>query len=455
MNIKFYWSKFTSNSLRKRLAADAQSYDLDKHGWTSAERQFCSIFKPFFSTVSKNRFNEDLEFLQLAGDTDTKPMSVFMYVFLFVLVLGESFGFNILLASYVGREVTPNVANLVGIVLAFVVAGILAYFTHKVGAQTKKTHSKRACNKEFKELRAIGEEGFTKKIGLGDQSCDADKRSYVRTMNRIANSGGDLGSYAMAVVFAIVVVVFAVAMWGIRHTEMISSDTEASGAMSQSQTNNTSPFPPSAPAAMTDAQAAVDKTALNESNQGKVISADLAFGVFSLIFLLTQGVGFYGAFTHTFSGGDLSESAYKNTKGFKSYDDYRMTYQPYIDVINAELKAFQAHLKMTGRTDRTYEKTFSDYLILEAALRDRADEEVTNKNPAPAPAPAPVASIEEVKERINALSSMADAVAYIKGLPGNVQAELKPWLLERKAKREEAEKQKNSGLSDQDLKDLL
>jgi hypothetical protein len=451
VNIYFYWSKFTSNSLRKRLAADAQSYDLDRNGWTSAERQYCSIFKPYFSAVTKNRFNEDLEFLQLAGDTDTKPMSAFLYAFLFILVLGESFGFNILLASYVGREVTPNVANIVGVVLAFVVAGLLAFITHYVGAQTKKTYAKRACHKEFMELRAVGEEGFMKKIGLGPQNADADRKSYVRTMNRIANSGGDRGSYVMAVIFAVIVVVFAVAMWGIRHTEMISSDTEASAAMGQSS-NNASPFPPSAPASMTEAQAAVDKSAAGESAKGKVMSADLAFGVFSLIFLLTQGVGFYGAFTHTFSGGSNSASAYNNTKGFKSYDDYKMTYQPYIDVINAELKAFQSQLKMSGRIDRNYEKTFSDYLALEAAASDS-----TNSIP-PAlekTASAPVTvSIEEAKAKIDTLNT-ADAMVYIKSLPANIQTDLKPWLLERKAKREEAEKAKSSGLSDQDLENLL
>jgi hypothetical protein len=280
------------------------------------------------------------------------------------------------------------------------------------------------------ELRSIGEAGFTGSIGLESQDADADQKSYVRTMNRIAKSGGDRGSYVLAIIYAVVVVVFAVVMWGIRHTEMMSSETEASAAMGQTSISS-SPFPPAAPASMTDAQGAVDKVAAGESAKGKNMSADLAFGVFSLIFLLTQGVGFLGAFTHTFSGGRNSAGAYKNTKGFMSYDDYKVTYQPYIDAIDAELKAFQAQLKMSGRIDRNYEKTFSDYLTLEAAI-----------------------SIEEAKEKIDSLNT-ADAVAYIKSLPANIQIDLKPWLLERKAKREEAEKAKNSGLSDQDLENLL
>jgi hypothetical protein len=453
VNIYFYWSKFTSKSLRKRLAADAQSYDLDRNGWTSAERQFCSIFKPFFSAVTKKRFNQDLEFLRLAGDTDTKPMSAFLYVFLFILVLGESLGFNILLASYLGREVTPNLASLVGVVLAFVVAGILALITHLIGSQTKKTYAKRACYKEFMELRSIGEAGFTGSIGLESQDADADQKSYVRTMNRIAKSGGDRGSYVLAIIYAVVVVVFAVVMWGIRHTEMMSSETEASAAMGQTSISS-SPFPPAAPASMTDAQGAVDKVAAGESAKGKNMSADLAFGVFSLIFLLTQGVGFLGAFTHTFSGGRNSAGAYKNTKGFMSYDDYKVTYQPYIDAIDAELKAFQAQLKMSGRIDRNYEKTFSDYLTLEAAASDSANSTpVVIEKSAIAAVPVPI-SIEEAKEKIDSLNT-ADAVAYIKSLPANIQIDLKPWLLERKAKREEAEKAKNSGLSDQDLENLL
>jgi hypothetical protein len=446
MNIKFYWSKFTSNALRKRLAADAQSYDIDKNGWTSAEKQFCSIFKPFFSTVSQKNFNESLEFLQLSGDRDVKPMSQFMYAFLFFLVVGESLGFNILLASYLNREVTPNLANLVGIVFAFVVAGLLALLTHKVGAQTKKTYSKRACHKEFMELRAIGEVGFTNPIGLGPQNFDAGEKNYVRTMNRIANSGGDRGSYAMAVVFAIVVVALAVTMWAIRHSEMISSETDASGAISKCEATNASPFPSAAPSAMTGAQATTDNAACNESAKGKTMSADLAFGVFSLIFLLTQGVGFYGAFIHTFAGGGTSESAYNNTKGFKSYDDYRMTYQPYIDTINAELKAFQAQLKMTGRIDRAYQKTFSDYLALEAAASENLN--ITSTL---------AVSIDEAKAKIEPMTP-ADSVAftaYMKSLPENIRNELQPWLIERKAKRLEAEKQSEIGLSDQELKDLL
>jgi hypothetical protein len=137
-----------------------------------------------------------------------------------------------------------------------------------------------------------------------------------------------------------------------------------------------------------------------------------------------------------------------------SYDDYKVTYQPYIDAIDAELKAFQAQLKMSGRIDRNYEKTFSDYLTLEAAASDSANSTpVVIEKSAIAAVPVPI-SIEEAKEKIDSLNT-ADAVAYIKSLPANIQIDLKPWLLERKVKREEAEKAKNSGLSDQDLENLL
>jgi hypothetical protein len=450
MNIYYFWSKWQSSSLKRRLSKDEHALQPGTMpGWTAAEEQFCSLFKPYFSSLSRELFTKRVEFLKLAGDADVRPMPGWLYVVIFMLVVGESLGFLYLASSFIGQEISANTATYVTVILALVFATILAFITHKAGEEYKTSSAKRDCFTQYKTRGQVGAMYHTSSIGLNEaQDKDEGQPAYTRRMNRIAIGEGDLGSFKLTKIFLTVVVLFAILMTGMRFYSFHAEQTRDSSALCStvggaSGSGGTSPFPK----VMTDSQSETDCSASKEASNDTTMSATAAFLVFALIFLLTQTVGFFAASQHTFTGGANSREAYNETRAFKSFESYERNFMPYIDSINAELKALQSNLQMRSGPNWRPTKTFSDY------LRDTA---LPSARPASAHSQGstPIVSLEQAKLRLTSMTVPDEKMGFIKSLPIEMQKEILVWLQEQK-RISEAEAAKQAGPSDKDFEGLL
>lgn len=440
------------------IARNAKNFENGHPGWMAAEEAVCSVYKRFVSQLPEEKFMQRIEYMRLAGDLGRTPMSAGLSFFLFLLIAAEAMGFSYLLGTWIAFDASANTYEYLMYGIVFVLASVLATVTHKAGEQFYRTRLKRSCFKRYKES---GDDTYhsTRKISLAnDQFSDADEPENTRCMNRIIDNAHDVGSYGWCwVAFLFVMSIFiGAAVMRINHME-VELNRQSQAITEQSSGN---PFAQSrnAPAELVEEQKSVDKKAKSEEISSTQTEGIAAILMLSLIFGVTQIVGFGAGYKHCFAGKEtLKEASGKNhtwfwsekdgafadTWGYSTYDAYWDAMQPVKDIVNARLKKMQSLLKKNSIKNLMLTKTFDDYLDEQNARsqesrdsnnRPRQSQKKMTEVPAPTISEdtAKLSPVEQAKFDIENLSDLEEQKEYFKKLPADLRDAITPWLKARK-----------------------
>lgn len=450
--------------------------DGSRPGWLISEEKLCGAYKPYFGTqLSRNKFMERIEYLKHAGDLGRSPMGAGLMLFLFVLVAAEAMGFSYILGTWAASEGSANLYTKLMYAIVFVLASILAIVTHKAGEQCHRTSLIRSCFKRYKEDKSNTKFHSTRVIALADdQFADAHEPAYSRCMNRIINNPHDMGSYGWCWTAGIFVLLIFIGSATMRFSHMETQLNQEAQAMEQTGGSNPFANTANAPSEMVAAQKESDQKAKKEERASTVIEGGAAIAILSVIFVVTQIVGFGAGTKHCFAGKETykkaegssnfwfwaeHDGAYADTCGYSTYENYAKYLQPRKDQVNTRLKELQHLLVANSTKNIKLSNTFEMYLSAQAA-QERADEEALNMTPVakasiPVIASKPIATLtptEKAKAAIDAMATKEESQAYFLTLPSDVQNELKPWL---KARKEAAEKIQAAQISQAELSDLF
>ena len=330
----FYWNDFwyslprfgkLSKSIRRKDLHTVQDEVTGKAS-TAAQQELLATYFNHIGVVTRERFQNAYQFLLLAKQADRRPMPIWGMPFLFILLVAEALGFGLLLAPFVASEITPNSAQIIGFVIAFVMAIIAAGLTHAAGQEIYETGLIRKMRKVANDTksplykRAIANDE--------DQAVDLGEPDVTRFGNRILESVEDRGSIKFIIVAAIFVVIVLDASTVLRYENLRLAVTQQSALAGSSASTLGNPFatvtsqntlPPDVTQNASDAQARVQA----EENYEQILGGTAGIIGLGVIFLFTQVYSTSLGIQWGHIKRRRVEAAFqKGTQGFSSYEDY-------------------------------------------------------------------------------------------------------------------------------------
>lgn len=437
------------------IARNSKNLEVGRNGWMNAEEKLCGVYKRYVSQLPEDKFLQRIEYMKHAGDLGRTPMGIGLKIFLFILVAAEAMGFSYILGTWAASEGSANLYTKLMYGIVFVLASILAIVTHKAGEQFYRTRLIRSCFKRYKEDN--DQDFSTRVISLSDdQFADEKDPPHTRTVNRIIENPHDHGSFGWSWVAGIFVALIFIGSATMRVSHM---ETELNRQTQATDATISNPFAPSnaLPAEVVSPQQEADKKAKAEERSSTQVEGIAAILVLSVIFVVTQIVGFGAGHKHSFAGKETykkaagsnafwwwseKDGAYADTWGYSTYDSYWEAMQPIKDIVNTRLKDLQHSLKENSHKNLNLTKSFDDYLdeMFAISKRGRAKKNMpdaqinqeTVQNTEPAPEESIPSSVDKAKADIEAISNKLAQQEYYKNLPPEIREELKPWLKQRK-----------------------
>lgn len=465
-----FWYTFPWIGKIKRLSKDpTRSAD---GRWMNAERHLCGDYNKYIHFIGEPVFRNHIEFLRRANDLGRSPTPLWAIILLGVLVIAEGLGFSYLLGGMIATDGSANVRSLLMYAIVTVICIITVAVTHAAGHQYYRTSLLRACFKRFKESGGHGR-FFSGKVVLSDeQTKDDGEPDHTQCANRVCENPADQGSYGIIIVAAIFIAAIAIGSTWMRWENLRKDMIEQTAAVQQKEAASGNPFAAGGAVALPDEvtapQKAADSKAQEEAAAATKSGSLAGFLMLAFIFIVTQLVGIGVGFKYGFAS-KHSREAFKETRGFQTYDAYLAHYQHYIDLATARLHQLQQQMEEDAHQKLNLSKTFRDFIVENAEesakLRHNVNRTVgaafaasaTGAGPAPA-ATAPQ-STGAVAAQLDKLDKMADKEAkkaHLKALQA-VDETLHAAVVEalRVRKEDEERRKQQAAVAEQELDSLL
>lgn len=321
-----------------KLARYSKDYsETQDGGWLNVEATLCRDYARHCTSLSKEQFENDREYLRKSYDHGRKPIPSHVFAGLGLLVALEGLGFSYMLGSWMAIDSSENLRDVLTIAIVVVLATVLLWVTHAAGHQLYRTRLLRSCFRQFQASAITRQHEAVPKaarfttdvISLSDdQSVDDDELSNVQCANRVATHPGDLGSYAWVWVAGIIVVFIAVLSFVLRmeslHGMALDADTP-------------------------DAAAAQEYAAF------------ASFAILSAIFVVTQIVGVGVGYWYGFAGKE-SKEAYKETGGCADFQAYFRPVRQRINLATVRLASLHRMMERNLPQEIQWKRDFVDFI---------------------------------------------------------------------------------------------
>jgi hypothetical protein len=402
----FYWNDFwyalpVFGKLRKAIRAkDLHPVQDEVTGQnsTAAEAELLATYFNHIGVVTRERFQRAYGFLLLAKQADRRPMPVWGMPFLFILLVAEALGFGLLLAPFVASEITPNSAQIIGFVIALVMAIIAAGLTHAAGQEIYETGLIRKMRKVANDTKSPLYK--TAIANDEDQNADLGEADVTRFGNRILESVEDRGSIKFIIVASIFVLIVLGASTVLRYENLRLAVTQqsalagpATGAIAPAGSSG-NPFAsvtnPTLPPDVTQDADAAQARVQAEENYEQILGGTAGIIGLGVIFLFTQVYSTSLGIQWGHIKRRRVEAAFqKGTLGYSSYEDYRR-HQLDPRIRRSERRLQQLRSGLFGDSHLAPSTfTFRSWMDAKLGL-EAGSEHIVPSRPAPAPArPAP------------------------------------------------------------------
>lgn len=371
---------------------------VDRNGLTPAELQLMNEYRASIGAIDPITFNRNREFLSITRQDNRIEAPAFMFPFLLVLLAGEAFGFGLLLAPILAREVTPNEAPYIALVLAFVMAVIAAGLTHGAGRQL---YAWRIIGDMRASARNHGVSPFEKKVDTSkNQSIDDEQFYATRFGNRVLESDHDKPSLLLVWVAIAFIISVGIGSAMLRYANLNESVTQSIVVQSAqssdpfaSSSNSLQGMPPSVVSSAKHAQEHVQAILRGEEMMGGVAG----IAVLTAIFVFTQIFSTYIGFSYGHLGKGNVKDAMNVTQGFKSYELYHTKWLlPKISTVEARLRKLRKKMyRDHSRPDGQSSISFKEWLDLDPDKHQHYDMEDPSPTQRQAPAVAPLSPPNE------------------------------------------------------------
>ena len=344
-----------------------------KEGLPPPEKELCDYYLRYIRGVNERDFDRAMNYLAITQQSSTTPIAVWAVLILFILTAAEAATTGAFIAPFISRLSTGNEITYLGFIGAIVLAVMLLGFTHASGRQMRR----RVAIKNNIGPYATSEKGFFERtITSGmDQEQDHDKPVQMRFANRVLNGAHDRGKIGWSVacvltLSALLIAIFLGRVWENNLVATKASMDQNGSACARAGAGPTSASDPfasmnnapasaspkasggsipgfapgvTAPPDVTCSAQAAQHKGMDEATYDELMAGDAAAFILAIIYLLTQAMGFYFAYTHAFYGD--GEKAYETTRGEPTYLSFRTRYlEPALQRASALLTVLRSEL---------------------------------------------------------------------------------------------------------------
>lgn len=353
-------------------------------GLPPAEESLCSTYIDKLPKTDSEVFARSVEYLKITHQNGRSPMSSVMMGALVLLTVAEAAGTGMLIAPFVASEITGNQMVWIGYVIATVMAAGLLGLTHAAGKEVYKWSAIR------KAIGSVSEtvEGYTgEKINSGDdQSIDKHASAKVRFGSRVLDGAHDRGSLFVPAIAVVLLLVLLTGITWMRIKGIQIDMTHRAADQASSGAGNPFASVPGLGASMPLPDSVVDasratQTKVDAELNDELFSQGIAGAiVLAIIYLITQALGFFQAFSSTFIGD--GKNAYRQTHGHTSFQSYfAKGIKPALDRGNMRLTELRTHLGREVPKYREYVSKVSCHEFYNRRQHEEAGHRLPQRRP--------------------------------------------------------------------------
>ena len=299
-----------------------------KDGWPSVESDICGDYKNYYDDHDRDSslYRKSKDYLAKVGEAGRKPIPVWVLGLAVILLVVEAVGFGFVLGPFVNSSASANQMTMLAWSVAFLLALISGGFAHFAGhdmhynSLVKKAHS--WWSRDTKGPQRPNSLKQLKSLNLEDSYNDDEQPDYQQIMARIHANHDVTEKKKVIYGFFAVILVLAVAAFGIRAYTLESIETDMVAQLSTSATSqNTAGSPFDLP----DESKSVNDQSDNQTVQDKMTAIRHAslvtYIVLSVVYIAIQCLMLWLSVVYGFSGVH-SKDAWKNTHRFNSADEF-------------------------------------------------------------------------------------------------------------------------------------
>lgn len=326
-------TELSGQATLKKLIAGSRDSEPSPSGWLKHEEQVCERFARLRERLKPSGlFRSSKEYLATAHEANRTIKPNWVYVMFVILVVTESYAFNLLLADYIAWGSTPFQQMLVawGLCFAFSILCVgMAEFAGKcqyvqsLAYYAFRTHQ--GASSDGEDLR--------RKEAIQLDKNDADKAdpTAIRLLNRsekvsnLVTVGSEVKRISPWLIFVscilllAMVLIFGLRVFDLNQKEIQQIRLQQDLISEQTSTGKSNEAP--IPKELKDTQAKADEQAIREQDSDKHTAFKWAFAIFSVLFLGVQFIGVLLAYSYGFAS-DHGEAAYLATKDFNAAGAY-------------------------------------------------------------------------------------------------------------------------------------
>ncbi|VVP70924.1 hypothetical protein PS918_01093 [Pseudomonas fluorescens] len=298
--------------------------EVNTNGWRSGEISLCEEYYNRYKSVDKDPsyFAKCEDYLSKVCEKGRRTNPAWVVPLMAALLVLEAVGFAYVIGPFVNREISANNLQYLTWSVASFLALISGFFAHIAGHQI---HHNSLIKKARHWWRGTADRDSQigkdiVQISIDNSRDDNDATGYNKILARIKTNETVTAKYHWIAIFAITIVIVAIAAFWVRTEQLNALETEWVAGYQVNQSLNTSNSPFDLPAASADVEKQSKEKTFDDKLGAEHRASLVTFAVLSVVYVAIQFIALWLSMVYGFAG-LASREAYDMTSKFKTADE--------------------------------------------------------------------------------------------------------------------------------------
>jgi hypothetical protein len=417
LNLRWGFPLFGRIARASRQAFDLK-YEFKGAPFDANEDELCEAYYKYYEPlVGKDAvyFECCEDYLNKTQQLRRHEKSVLLWFATFLLVAFEAVGFAYVLAPFINRNVSANVAGLLAWTIAIMISIILVPLADQTGRQWHKNSLLKKIRVWYRGARGRysaealqGDDRIMIKTTHLDDGPDHPK--YLKLLSRIECGARAESEWRITAITVLLISAIAIGAYVVRSNTIAGLETEEVNASPFAAQASRSAF--ELPKAAVADNGAADKRAASDIAHSKVVAYKTTFVLLSVIFIGVQVFGVMVGFLYSLAGAQNVQASkyigrFNNAREFEEF--YKQARNRVARDAQAKLSALQQVLYRddvgANRHDNTPRPTFT--LFVQKRFEEEAQTDANTRMPHAEPKAVDISSAPPQRDAAPATQSTA------------------------------------------------
>lgn len=298
--------------------------EVNTNGWRSGEISLCEEYYNRYKSVDKDPsyFAKCEDYLSKVCEKGRRTNPAWVVPLMAALLVLEAVGFAYVIGPFVNREISANNLQYLTWSVASFLALISGFFAHIAGHQI---HHNSLIKKARHWWRGTADRDSQigkdiAQISIDNSRNDDAATGYNRILARIKTNETVTAKYHWVAMFAVTIVIVAIAAFWVRTEQLNALETELVAGYQVNESLKTSSSPFDLPAASAEVEKQSKDKTFDDKLGAEHRASLVTFAVLSVVYVAIQFIALWLSMVYGFAG-LASREAYEVTSKFKTADE--------------------------------------------------------------------------------------------------------------------------------------